>query len=144
MDELDNMASAILQRDCFDDVFEDSEGKSSGGEESSLERSSDSSGWESEDERKHRSRKQIRGKSKKQEDSEAARCRLKTRMSQEEVVTLLKEMSLLSWDDPAYGIAYYKAKRLDDISAVASKPILQMEIPAFRTAQNFESPHKGL
>ena len=44
MDELDNMASAILQRDRFDDVFEDSEGESSGGEESSLEGSSDSSG----------------------------------------------------------------------------------------------------
>lgn len=51
-------------------------------------------------------------------------------------MTLLKEMSLLSRDDPAYRIAYYKAMRLDDISAVSSKPILQMEIPAFRTALN--------
>ena len=136
MDELDNMANAIFQRGRFDDVFGDSEDESSEGEETSLEGSSDSSDWESEDEKRHRSRKKTRGRFKKRENSEADKGELETRTNQDEVVTLLKEMSLLSRDDPAYGIAYYKAMRLDDISAVASKPIVKTEIPAFRIAPN--------
>ena len=140
MDELDDTANTILQRDRFDEAFDDSDSEDESSEEegySSDEDSSDSSDSESEGGKRRRRQKRKKGrKMKKDRSKEEEGTGRRLKGTHEEVVTIPKEMSLLSRDDPAYGIAYYKAMRLDDISAVASKPILQMEIPAFRTALN--------
>lgn len=47
-----------------------------------------------------------------------------------EVEQLIKQMSLLTRDDPAYGLAYYQAKGLDpDIVNIVSKPIVKKSYP---------------
>lgn len=139
MEELDNAANTILQRDRFDEAFDDSDsdGDSTDGMDTDSEdSSSDFSDSESEDEkrrRRHKKRKSKWTRSAKIEcepgEDEPTR---KMRASRDNVAALIKEMSSLSQDDPAYGLAYYKAMKLDNISTVVSKPILKPAIASTR------------
>lgn len=136
MEELDNAANAILQRDRFDEAYDDSESDeypSERSDSSSEDESSESSDSESEDEkrrRRHRRRKVKRTRvSRIEKENKQDEPTRKMRANRDEVAMLIKEMNSLSQDDPAYGLAYYKAMKLDDISAVVSKPILKAADP---------------
>ena len=104
MDELDDAANAILQRDRFDEAFDDSdsESESSGEEESSSdEESSDSSESESEGERRKRRQKRKKGRRTRKNSGtgrakEEERTGRRMKGTHEEVAALIKEMSTLS------------------------------------------------
>src|SRR6266436_3453762 len=132
--EIDTAAEAILQRDRFDTALDDSDsedGGSSGDESDSEGSDSDSSDSDSENEKK---RKRSKGKKKSSRERsfdhtatkhETPRKRV-VNGSQKEVEGLIRQMSLLTQDDPNYGLAYYQAMKLDaDISKVVSEPILR-------------------
>jgi hypothetical protein len=146
--DIDAAAEAILQRDRFDVALDDSDsdGEGSSGYESSSEDSGDdsSSDSDSEDE-KRRKRKRDRVSRKKSSDGEIRANKtegVKRRVvngGRREVEGLIRQMSLLAQDDPAYGLAYYRATKLDaDISKIVSKPILRQAYapvqPRFNTS----------
>src|SRR5882672_7255324 len=125
--EIDTAAEAILQRDRFDTALEDSDsedGGSSGDESDSEGSDSSSSDSDSENEKK---RKRSKGKKKSSRERSFDRPATKHETprkrvvngSRKEVEGLIRQMSLLTQDDPNYGLAYYQAMKLDaDISKV--------------------------
>src|SRR6202044_2434343 len=111
-DEIDTAAAAVLQRDRFDTAFDDSESEadSSDDESSSGSDYDSSSESESEDEREKRRRR-----AKKRS----------VKGPQKEVESVIKQMNLLTQDDPQYGIAYYRVLKLDpDVSRIVAEPAL--------------------
>ena len=140
VEEVDTAAAAILQRDRFDCAFEDtdSEGDSSYGE-SSSESDDESSESESEDEKEKRKRRAKKKKSRTRMHKKETRrpfpdsddespFRKKRTISEprQEVEGLIKQMNLLARDEPDYGIAYYRALKLDpDITKIVAEPSLR-------------------
>ena len=132
--EIDTAAEAILQRDRFDTALDDSESddERSSGEESSSEGSDDfSSDSDSENEKK-RKRSKSKMKSSREKSFEHSAVKHETPRkrvvngSRKEVEGLIRQMSLLTQDDPSYGLAYYRAMKLDaDVSKVVSEPMLR-------------------
>jgi hypothetical protein len=132
--EIDTAAEAILQRDRFDTALDDSESddERSSGEESSSEGSDDfSSDSDSENEKKRkRSKSKIKSSREKSFEHLAVKHETPKRRvvngSRKEVEGLIRQMSLLTQDDPSYGLAYYRAMKLDaDVSKVVSEPMLR-------------------
>jgi len=131
--DIDAAAEAILQRDRFDTALDDSDSddeESSGNEASSEDSDSDSSDSDSEDEKRRKKRK-AKSYSKKSNDStssgktETPKKRMATG-SRREVEGLIKQMNLLTRDDPKYGLAYYRAMKLDtDVSKIVGVPMVQ-------------------
>ena len=136
VDDIDRAAEAILQRDRFDRALDDSDSdeEDSSGVESSSESDDESSSDESEEERNRRKRRvKKKTRSKKSTTSaleagkdDSARKRSAV-SSRKEVEGLIRQMNLLTQDDPQYGLAYYRALKLDpDVSKIVGGP-------AFRT-----------
>src|SRR3984885_628269 len=132
--EIDTAAEAILQRDRFDTALEDSDSddERSSGEESSSEGSDDfSSDSDSENEKKRkRSKSKIKSSREKSFEHLAVKHETPRKRvvngSRKEVEGLIRQMSLLTQDDPSYGLAYYRAMKLDaDVSKVVSEPMLR-------------------
>src|SRR5882762_4209768 len=128
--EIDTAAEAILQRDRFDTALDDSDsedGGSSGDESDSEGSDTSSSDSDSENEKK---RKRSKDKKKSSRESRPATKHETPRKrivngSRKEVEGLIRQMSLLTQDDPNYGLAYYRAMKLDaDVSKVVSEPLL--------------------
>ncbi|KIM71008.1 hypothetical protein PILCRDRAFT_17500 [Piloderma croceum F 1598] len=116
--EIDTAAEAILQRDRFDTALDDSESEDGGssGDESSNEGSDTSSSDSDSENEKKRKRSKIK--------HETPRKRV-VNGSRKEVEGLIRQMSLLTQDDPNYGLAYYRAMKLDaDISKVVNNPAI--------------------
>src|ERR1700733_2834092 len=135
-DEIDTAAAAVLQRDRFDTAFDDSdsEADSSDDESSSGSDFDSSSESESEDERekrKRRAKKRVKTKDSKpyssgKEDKYEMPKKRTVKGPQREVESLIKQMNLLTQDDPQYGIAYYRALKLDpDVSRIVAEPALR-------------------
>jgi hypothetical protein len=138
VDEIDTAAAAILQRDRFDHALDDSdsEEEDSSEEESSSGSEEDSSESESEDEkekRRRRARKKIRSRSgssgsrkralENLEERHDSSKRRSVNSSRKEVESLIKQMNLLTRDDPKYGITYYRALKLDpDVARIVAEP----------------------
>jgi hypothetical protein len=158
--EIDTAAEAILQRDRFDTALDDSESEDGGssGEESDSEGSdTSSSDSDSEDEKKRR-RSKSKNKSSRERSLNRSAAKQETSRkrvvngSRKEVEGLIRQMSLLTQDDPNYGLAYYRAMKLDaDISKVVSEPVLrpkiilsqpQSNVASYRqTVQPFNQPY---
>ena len=147
--EIDTAASAILQRDRFDRALDDSESDEadSSEEESSSESEDDeTSESESEDEKEKRrrrkkkisrrgsSRESKRHSSSRDESVKEATGKRSVSAPQRDVESLIKQMNLLTQDDPEYGIAYYRALKLDpDVARIVSEPALKrMSGPVYR------------
>ena len=126
VEEVDTAAAAILQRDRFDRAFDDSDSdnEDSSDEESSSDSDDESSESESKDEKEKRRRRvkkranrtRSRGLKKKSSDEGDKAILSRKRIingSQREVESLIKQMNLLTRDDPEYGINYYCALKLD-------------------------------
>ena len=137
--EIDTAAEAILQRDRFDTALDDSDSddeRSSGEELTSEDSDEETSDSDSEDERlRKRTRKKGKSLRKKSSDendnglgkSETSRKRT-VKGNRREVEGLIKQMNLLTQDDPKYGLAYYRAMKLDtDVSKIVSEPIRRQE-----------------
>jgi hypothetical protein len=135
-DEIDTAAAAVLQRDRFDTAFDDSdsEADSSDDDESSGSDFDSSSESESEDERekrKRRAKKRVKTKDSKpyssgKEDKYEMPKKRTVKGPQREVESLIRQMNLLTQDDPQYGIAYYRALKLDpDVSRIVAEPALR-------------------
>ena len=135
-DEIDTAAAAVLQRDRFDTAFDDSESEedSSDDESSSGSDYDSSSESESEDERekrRRRAKKRVKTKESKhyssgKEDKYDIPKKRSVKGPQREVESLIKQMNLLTQDDPQYGIAYYRALKLDpDVSRIVAEPALR-------------------
>jgi len=143
--EIDTAAEAILQRDRFDTALDDSDSDdaiSSGEESNSEESDDDSSDSDSEDEKKHK-RSKNKGKSTRRRSidggigkNETSKRRL-INGNRKEVEGLIRQMNLLAQDDPSYGLAYYRAMKLDaDVSKVISEPILRPRNPPLQMRMN--------
>ena len=144
VDEIDTAAAAILQRDRFDRALDDSDSEvDSSADESSSDSSEESSESESEDEREKR-RRRMRRKSKnsgsqkhfssREEKFDIPKKR-STHGPHKEVENLIKQMNLLAQDDPQYGIAYYRALKLDpDVARIVGEPALR------RSCQGYANP----
>ena len=136
VEEVDTAASAILQRDRFDQVLDDSESEkedSSNDESSSGDEDDETSDSESEDEKEKRRRRRRKFKESsrlsRRSSSEKAKedpgKKKSVGGSHREVESLLKQMNLLTQDDPQYGIAYYRALKLDpDVAKIIAGPAL--------------------
>jgi hypothetical protein len=138
--EIDTAASAVLQRDRFDRAFDDSDSDSEGSsvEESSSESDDESSDSESEDEKEKRRRrlkkKLSHKRSSSREEKNITSKKRTVSAPQREVESLIKQMNLLTQDDPQYGIAYYRALKLDpDVAKIVSEP-------AMRRTYDWKSP----
>jgi len=132
--EIDTAAEAILQRDRFDTALDDSESDEGGssGEESDSEGSGTSSSDSDSEYEKKRKRSRGKDKSSRKRSSDYLAVKQETPKkrvvngSRKEVEGLIRQMSLLTQDDPNYGLAYYRAMKLDaDVSKVVSEPILR-------------------
>jgi hypothetical protein len=156
VDEVDAAAAAILQRDRFDRALEDSdsEDEDSSDEESSSDSDDESSESESEDEKEKRRRRarkrtrtrmrnrELRKQSSKDENIAPAKKRL-VNESHKEVENLIKQMNLLTRDDPQYGIDYYRALKLDpDISRIVAEPSLRRGGDLQYTPRNAAAYHQ--
>jgi hypothetical protein len=106
-------------------------------DESSSGSEDESSDSESEDERekrrrkarKKRSRSGSRRSSSEKVDKLGMPKKRVVKGSQKEVEGLIKQMNLLTQDDPQYGIAYYCALKLDpDISRIVAEPALRRPV----------------
>jgi len=112
----------------------DSEDGNSSDDESSSGSDDESSESESEDEREKRRRRAKRRRSRsgsrrspsdKEERGITSRKRI-VRGPHKEVENLIKQMNLLTQDDPQYGITYYRALKLDpDIAKIVAEPALR-------------------
>jgi hypothetical protein len=143
IDEIDNAASAVLQRDRFDRAFDDSdsEDEDSSEEDSSSDSDYDTSESESEDEKEKRRRRLRKRSSRKRYSSREDKIDLPKKRSvnapHKEVESLIKQLNLLTRDDPQYGITYYRALKLDpDVARIVSEPALR------RTSERRLSPQK--
>jgi hypothetical protein len=132
VDDIDRAAEAILQRDRFDRALDDldSEDEDSSGVDSSSDSDDESSESETDDERERRKRrvkKKMRSRKNTTSALEAGKDdsarKRSTVSSRKEVEGLIRQMNLLAQDDPQYGLAYYRALKLDpDVSKVVSSP----------------------
>jgi hypothetical protein len=137
VDEIDTAASAVLQRDRFDRALDDSDSEDgdSSDDESSSGSEDESSDSESEDEREKRRRRARKKRSSKsrsrrssseKEDRIGESRRRVVKGPHKEVESLIKQMNLLTQDDPQYGIAYYRALKLDpDVARIVAEPALR-------------------
>jgi len=135
VEDIDRAAEATLQRDRFDRALDDSDSDEddSSGMDSSSESDDESSDSESEDERERRRRrakKKVRTKRRTTSAVEAGKVESPKKRgvssSRKEVESLIKQMNLLAQDDPEYGLAYYRALKLDpDVSRVIGRPMLK-------------------
>jgi len=128
--DINAAAEAILQRDRFDTALDDSDTEDgwSSGEESDSEDSDDddSSDSDSEDEKKRKRRKEKTSRRKSSDSVGKTENPKKRAVSgkRREVEGLIKQMNLLAQDDPKYGLAYYRAMKLDtDVSKIVGMPV---------------------
>jgi hypothetical protein len=150
VDEIDTAASAVLQRDRFDHILDDSdsEEEDSSAEESSSESEEDSSESESEDERektKRRAKKKRKNASKgsikhtsdRFEEKQDSVKKRSVNGHRKDVESLIKQMNLLTRDDPEYGINYYRALKLDpDVARIVAEPCLRRAPGQRKSAPN--------
>ena len=134
VNEIDLAAETLLQRNRFDRILADtdSEDEASSGEEESSESDDESSDSDSESERERRHRRSRRKKPRtrrrkseveRSEKVETPRKRV-VNAPRKEVEGLIRQMNLLTVDDPKYGLAYYRAMKLDeDVSKIVRPPI---------------------
>ena len=148
VEEIDTAAAAVLQRDQFDRALDDSDSESnnSSEDESSSDSDDESSDSDSEDEREKRRRRArkkkgrtgSRGSKKRYNKEESGGESDKQRRvsgERKEVEGLIRQMNLLTQDDPQYGIAYYRAMKLDpDVTRVVAEPILRRTYQALPQA----------
>ena len=132
--DIDAAAEAILQRDRFDTALDDSDSEddqSSGDESSSEDSDDESSESESEDEKRRRRNKRKgrstgKGSFGEVKTSKAEPPKRKVGGGKREVESLIRQMNLLTQEDPEYGLAYYRATKLDpDVSKIVGRPIVR-------------------
>jgi hypothetical protein len=136
------------QGDRFDRGIADSESEddTGSGDESDTDSDDESSESESEDECEGKRRKSYRKSRSSRKSSSVIEKRVKEENpgrrinGSRKVEDLIKQMSLLATDDPKYGLAYYRALKMDpDVSHIVRKPMIHQEVSHFSPSM---SPNK--
>jgi hypothetical protein len=145
VNEINLAAEALLQRDRFDGAIDDSDDEL---EESVREEwSSDSESSDSESEEESRYKKKTtkrRGKLEKKkqaeesEDEGTSKKKGKTDLPKRKVISgrsevegLIRQLNSMSNEDPGYGLAYYRAVKMDsDVERVVRAPSFKAITPS--------------
>jgi hypothetical protein len=137
VNEINLAAEALLQRDRFDGAIDDSEDEMEESVREEWSSDSESSDSDSEDEARYKKkatkRRERPERNKRSNDSDEEEDRKKKIKSDSpkrkvtsgraEVEGLIRQLNSMSNDDPGYGLAYYRAVKLDsDVDKVVRAP----------------------